>query len=150
MPSGPFAIGRESWMFSTSVDGVKASANLYSLIETGKANGLELYAYLKCVHAELPNVVGYDDLGLLLPENIKGMFVRCLSSNANKEEKMGFIQLKDLPELEITKGIKAHAITTDTISVLHVTLDNGAILPEHSHYNEQVVNVIEGELELVV
>ncbi len=26
----------------------------------------------------------------------------------------------------------------------------GALLPEHSHYNEQVVNVIEGELELTV
>ena len=63
---------------------------------------------------------------------------------------MGFVTIKDLPELEITKGIRAHAVTTDTISVLHVTLDDGAILPEHSHYHEQVVNVIDGELELTV
>jgi len=63
---------------------------------------------------------------------------------------MGFVKIKDLPELEITKGIRAHAVTTDTISVLHVILDGGAILPEHSHYHEQVVNVIEGELELTV
>jgi quercetin dioxygenase-like cupin family protein len=63
---------------------------------------------------------------------------------------MGFVKIKDLPELEIAKGIKARAVTTDTISVIHVILEDGAVLPEHSHYNEQVVNVIEGELELTV
>jgi quercetin dioxygenase-like cupin family protein len=63
---------------------------------------------------------------------------------------MGLVKIGDLPELEIAEGIKAHAVTTDTISVLHIMLDNGAILPEHSHYHEQVVNVIEGELELTV
>lgn len=63
---------------------------------------------------------------------------------------MGFIELKDLPELEIANGIKAHAITADTVTVLHVRIEEGALLPEHSHYNEQVVNVIEGELELTV
>jgi acylphosphatase len=30
----PFVLGRKNWMFSASVKGVKASANLYSLIET--------------------------------------------------------------------------------------------------------------------
>ena len=34
--------------------------------------------------------------------------------------------------------------------VLHVKIEEGALLPEHTHYNEQVVNVIEGELELTV
>jgi len=63
---------------------------------------------------------------------------------------MGFVETKDLPELEIAKGIKANVVTTDTISVLHVRLDEGAILPEHSHFHEQVANVIEGELELIV
>jgi quercetin dioxygenase-like cupin family protein len=63
---------------------------------------------------------------------------------------MGLIKIKDLPELEITKEIRGHAVTTDTITVLHLVLDDGAILPEHSHYHEQVVNVIEGELELTV
>ena len=44
----------------------------------------------------------------------------------------------------------ANAINTDTVTVLHVRIEEGALLPEHSHYNEQVVNVIEGELELNV
>ena len=63
---------------------------------------------------------------------------------------MGFIELSVLPELEIAKGIRAHVVTTDTVTVLHVKIEEGALLPEHSHYNEQVVNVIEGELELTV
>ena len=63
---------------------------------------------------------------------------------------MGFVELKDLPELEIAKGIKAYAITADTVTVLHVRIEEHALLTEHSHHNEQVVNVIEGELQLTV
>ena len=63
---------------------------------------------------------------------------------------MGFVELKDLNELEIARGIKAYAVTADTLTVLHVRIEKGALLPEHSHYHEQVVNVIEGELELKV
>jgi len=69
----PFAIGRKNWLFSTSVKGAKASANLYSLIETAKANGLEPYAYLKQVFAELPNAENFDDVDKLLPSNVKGV-----------------------------------------------------------------------------
>jgi hypothetical protein len=42
----PFVIGRKAWLFSKSVRGAEASANLYGLIETAKMNGLEPYAYL--------------------------------------------------------------------------------------------------------
>ena len=42
----PFAIGRRNWLFSGSPRGAAASALLYSLIETDKANGREPYAYL--------------------------------------------------------------------------------------------------------
>ena len=63
----PFVIGRKNWLFSASVNGAKASANLYSLIETAKANGLEPYAYLKRVFNELPNVKSFDDVDRLLP-----------------------------------------------------------------------------------
>jgi len=66
----PFAIGRKNWLFSASVNGAKASANLYSLIETAKANGLEPYAYLKKVFGELPNATGFDDVDKLLPWNL--------------------------------------------------------------------------------
>jgi transposase len=67
----PFAIGRKNWLFSASVNGPKASANLYSLIETAKANDLEPYAYLKRVFTELPNAQSYDDVEKLLPNHVK-------------------------------------------------------------------------------
>lgn len=66
----PFAIGRKNWLFSASINGAKASANLYSLIETAKANDLEPYAYLKRVFTELPNAQSYDDVEQLLPRSI--------------------------------------------------------------------------------
>ena len=63
----PFVIGRKNWLFSDSVKGVKASANLYSIIETAKANGLEPYAYLRYLFAELPTAETVDDIEALLP-----------------------------------------------------------------------------------
>jgi hypothetical protein len=35
----PFVLGRKNWLFSASVKGVQASANLYSLIETARGTG---------------------------------------------------------------------------------------------------------------
>ncbi len=66
----PFVIGRKNWLFSQSVKGVKASANLYSLIETAKANGLEPYAYLRVLFAKLPQATTVDEIENLLPGNI--------------------------------------------------------------------------------
>jgi len=50
----PFAVGRKNWLFSGSPRGAKASAAIYSLIETAKANGLEPYAYLRVLFERLP------------------------------------------------------------------------------------------------
>lgn len=66
----PFVIGRKNWLFSASQQGATASANLYGLIETAKANGLEPYAYLKRVFAELPNVTTVEQIENLLPWNL--------------------------------------------------------------------------------
>ena len=66
----PFVIGRKNWLFSDSVKGVKASANLYSLIETAKANGLEPYAYLRHLFTELPKATTVEAIEALLPGTI--------------------------------------------------------------------------------
>jgi transposase len=66
----PFVIGRKNWLFSQSVKGVKSSANLYSLIETAKANGLEPYAYLRVLFEKLPQATTVDEIESLLPGNI--------------------------------------------------------------------------------
>jgi IS66 C-terminal element len=61
---------RNNWLFSDTVHGAKASANLYSLIETAKANGLDPYAYLRRVFTELPNAQTVEDVEKLLPRNL--------------------------------------------------------------------------------
>lgn len=66
----PFVVGRKNWIFSKSQAGAKSSANLYSLICTAKANGLNPYEYLIAVFRDLPNAQTVDDIEKLLPWNI--------------------------------------------------------------------------------
>ncbi len=64
----PFVIGRKNWMFSNTGNGARASAILYSIIETAKANGLIPFDYLRHILqaiAENP-----EDIDTLLPWNI--------------------------------------------------------------------------------
>ena len=63
----PFVIGRKNFLFCDTVNGANASANLYSLIETAKANGVEPYGYLRTVFTELPNAKTLEDIEALLP-----------------------------------------------------------------------------------
>ncbi len=68
----PIALGRKNWLFATSVEGAKAVAVWYSIIETAKANGLEPYRYLKYLMTEYPVYVSEGrDLEPLLPWNIR-------------------------------------------------------------------------------
>ncbi|WP_082301591.1 IS66 family transposase [Photobacterium iliopiscarium] len=66
----PFTVGRNNWLFSNTHRGARASAVLYSLIETAKANDCEPYAYLEYVLHEIPKLKSDDDLTHLLPWNI--------------------------------------------------------------------------------
>lgn len=52
----PFTVGRRNWLFSASPKGADASAAVYSIIETAKANGLNPYEYLKYIFKNLPGV----------------------------------------------------------------------------------------------
>lgn len=49
------------------MNGANASANLYSLVETARANGIEPYGYLKTVFTELPNAKTLEEIEALLP-----------------------------------------------------------------------------------
>ena len=62
-----FCVGRRTWLFTDFVAGAHASANLYSLIGTAKANGLETYAYLRRVFTELPKAESLEHIEALLP-----------------------------------------------------------------------------------
>jgi transposase len=64
----PFVIGRKNWLFSNTKNGAHASAILYSLCETAKANGLAPFEYLKYLLEQLArNPTNLDDL---LPWNL--------------------------------------------------------------------------------
>jgi len=63
----PFVVGRRNWLFCDTVAGAHASANLYSLIETCKANGIEPYVYLIELFRQLPRAKTVEDFEALLP-----------------------------------------------------------------------------------
>jgi len=65
----PFVIGRKNWLFSDTPKGARASAQIYSLIETAKANGQEPYAWLRHILERLPTASSVDDCEALLPWN---------------------------------------------------------------------------------
>ena len=66
----PFVIGRKNWLFADAPKGAKASATLYSLVETAKANGLEPYEYFRVMLGRLPYAEDIEDIEALLPWNI--------------------------------------------------------------------------------
>lgn len=50
-----YAIGRKNFLFHTSVNGAKASAIMYSIIETAKANNLNVLQYLYTLLLYMPD-----------------------------------------------------------------------------------------------
>ena len=66
----PFVVGRKNWLFSGHPRGARASATLYSLIETAKANNLEPYSYLRFLFDRLPHAKSEDDFNSLLPDRL--------------------------------------------------------------------------------
>ena len=67
----PFVIGRRNWLFADTPRGATASARLYSLVETAKANGIEPWAYLEAVFTALPLAAKRADFEALLPWRIE-------------------------------------------------------------------------------
>lgn len=65
----PFVVGRKAWLFSDTPAGANASAIIYSLVETAKANGVEPYTWLRHVLEHLPAARTADEMDKLLPWN---------------------------------------------------------------------------------
>jgi hypothetical protein len=59
-------MGRKNWLFSNTPRGAKASATIYSIIETAKENGLIPFQYLTYLFERMPNL-GNGSLDELLP-----------------------------------------------------------------------------------
>ena len=63
----PFCVGRRNWLFADTVAGAHASANLYSLLQTCLAYGIDGYRYLRALLVELPKATTVEDFEALLP-----------------------------------------------------------------------------------
>lgn len=72
----PFTVGRKNWLFADTPKGASASAAVYSIIETAKANGLNVYTYLEYLLLYMPDTDWRnhpEELDVLMPwsENVK-------------------------------------------------------------------------------
>lgn len=63
---------------------------------------------------------------------------------------MPFISEGDLKQNEIAPGFLARFIHTAGVTIAYVNIKSGSVLPEHSHVQDQITQVIEGKLELTV
>ena len=51
----PFVTGRKNWLFADTAKGANASARVYSIVETAKANGLDVLKYLEELLLNMPS-----------------------------------------------------------------------------------------------
>ena len=66
----PFVIGRKNWLFADTQAGAHASALIYSLLETAKANGHEPYLWLRHILSSLPSAKNIEHYERLLHWNL--------------------------------------------------------------------------------
>jgi transposase len=63
-------IGRKNWLFSNTSHGAKASAVIYSIVESAKANNLNPFLYLTFLFEKLPlltDLTNEQELDNLMP-----------------------------------------------------------------------------------
>lgn len=80
-----FVIGRKAWLFCDTVAGADASSVLYSLVETAKANGINVNDYLTYLLEKTPtDRTSDEELEKLMPWNpdLKAELERCSSAEA--------------------------------------------------------------------
>lgn len=63
---------------------------------------------------------------------------------------MGYFQLEKIEQKEIVPGFRARFIHTGNLTIAFWDIDEGAIMPEHSHPHEQVMTLLEGTFELTI
>jgi hypothetical protein len=64
-------IGRKAWILCDSKVGATASANLYSLVMSARANDPEPFAYLSYLFEQRPTATTAAAVEVLLPWNVK-------------------------------------------------------------------------------
>lgn len=60
------------------------------------------------------------------------------------------LNFSDIPQKILAKGIIGRYVHTETNTFGFVEIEEGAVLPKHSHFHEQTTQIIEGKLEMVI
>jgi len=61
-----------------------------------------------------------------------------------------FTSFEAITPKEILPGFRAQFIHTKSQTLSLVTVDQGAVLPEHFHVHEQISQVLEGTFEMII
>ena len=62
------------------------------------------------------------------------------------ERTVTFFRWDDMPKEQVSETLARRLITGDRVMLAHVYLKKGAIVPQHSHENEQLTYILEGGL----
>lgn len=63
-----------------------------------------------------------------------------------QQESVKWYRWDDMPKENVTEMLDRRLITADRMMLAHVYLKKGAIVPKHSHENEQLTYILEGAL----
>ena len=69
----PFVVGRKAWLFNNTPLGAHASAAMYSIVESARANNLDPFHFMYRLFSELPEADTVEKLEKLLPWNMEGI-----------------------------------------------------------------------------
>jgi quercetin dioxygenase-like cupin family protein len=60
------------------------------------------------------------------------------------------LKLSEIPTKEIMPGYHGKLIHTQHMSIAFWEVEKGAVVPEHAHMNEQVLQILEGRFEFTL
>lgn len=60
------------------------------------------------------------------------------------------LNLATIPSKEIMPGLHGKLVHSENMSIAFWDVEKGAHVPEHSHMNEQIMHVMEGEFEFTL
>ena len=63
-----------------------------------------------------------------------------------KGSAVSFFRWEDMPKEKVTDSISRRLVTGERMMLAHVYLAKGAVVPKHSHENEQLTYIVEGAL----
>ena len=91
----PFCIGKKNWVMIDTVAGAEASAMIYSIAETAKANNLKPYNYFKYLLEEIP---GHISVKICFFGRTR--YLRNAENNSNDMPLFGAVAYVGVPTME--------------------------------------------------